>query len=376
MRVLASAGPGEVRVLAMDHDGAVDAAIWRPGAPDGVGDLHRGRILSHRPALAGSFVAIAGAEAFLPDSAGGAGLAEGTILGVRITRAAQGGKGPRVTAAIDEADRARVGTGSPALLAPGPNALQRLAAMHPDAPVWVDDPALAATLRPTLGERMRLVTEAFDDRAETAFEALGEATADLPGGALMHVHPTPALTAIDVDLGAGSAERRGKAAAHMAANLRLLPALARQIRLRNLGGAIVVDLAGLSVKRRAALAPAFADALAGDVLASRFLGFSALGFAEILRPRIHPPLHDMLAGPHAAGLAGLRRLLRESLARPAALLRLRAAPAIATALEADGAARADLARRTGRPLILETDRSLPPPYWHVEELAHRGDPNP
>jgi len=47
-------------------------AIWRPGAPDGVGDIHRGRVIARVPAMAGAFVALDGAEGFLPDSDGGA----------------------------------------------------------------------------------------------------------------------------------------------------------------------------------------------------------------------------------------------------------------------------------------------------------------
>jgi len=38
------------------------------------------------------------------------------------------------------------------------------------------------------------------------------------------------------------------------ANRAAIPALARQVRLRNLGGAIVIDLAGMPIRRRAALA--------------------------------------------------------------------------------------------------------------------------
>jgi hypothetical protein len=371
LRILAASGPGEVRVLAMDHDGAVDAAIWRDGAAFGVGELHRGRVRAHLPALAGAFVSLAGApdglDGFLPDSAGGAGCLEGASIGVRIVRGAQGGKGPRLSAILDPEDAARVGTGKPALIAPAPHEVLRIAALHPTAEVRVDDPGLAALLRPSLGARLHIVAAAFDDRAAAAFEALGAPRIVLPGGAAMHVHPTPALTAIDVDLGSGSAERRDKAAAHKSANLRLLPALCREIRLRNLGGAIVVDLAGLTAKKRGALAPAFAAALAADPLEPRFLGFTALGFAEILRPRIHPPLHEMLAGPHAAGLAALRRLMAESLARPAAMLRLRAGPAVADALTRDAAARADLARRTGRPLILTVDHAALPNDWRIEE---------
>ena len=74
MRLLAACSPGEVRVAAVDESGLVDYAIWRPGAPDGVGDLHRGRITARVPAMAGAFVALeGGADGFLPDSEGGAG---------------------------------------------------------------------------------------------------------------------------------------------------------------------------------------------------------------------------------------------------------------------------------------------------------------
>ncbi len=46
---------------------------------------------------------------------------EGDAVGVRVTRAAQGGKGPRLTARLSAAEAALVGTGPPALLRRGPN---------------------------------------------------------------------------------------------------------------------------------------------------------------------------------------------------------------------------------------------------------------
>ncbi len=363
MMVLAAAGPGEVRVAATAADGLHDVAIWRPGAPDGVGDLHRGRVIARMPALAGAFVAIGGEDGFLPDSAGGERVTEGDVLAVRVTRAAQGGKGKRLAAAPETA----AGAGRPALLARGPDAVQRLAALHPAAPVLVDDAELAARLRPALGARLRLVARAFDAATEAAFAALAEPVSELPGGVRLGVWPTPGLTALDLDLGPAAFGRAAKAAAHLALNRAALPAIARQIRLRNLAGAILLDFAGLSPRRRASLGPDLAAALAADPLAPRLLGFTALGLAEIVRPRIHPPLHEMLAGPHAAGLDALRHLAAESAARPAVAFALTAAPAVAEALRRDDGARADLARRTGRPLRLRTDAALTPLGWQVGE---------
>lgn len=367
VRILASASPGEVRVAALDADGMLDFAIWRPGAPDGVGDLHRGRIVARVPAMAGAFVDIEGADGFLPDSDGGATTTEGTVLGVRITRASQGGKGPRLSARLDVDEQHLVGSGPPALVRRGPNAVERLAALHADAPVIVDDSALAALLRPSLGGRLTIARAVFDDAIAGQIEALVEPAAMLAGGARMTVHPTPAVCAIDVDLGALTARREGKASMQLAANKALLPELARQIRLRNLGGPIVVDVAGLSAKRRAALGPDFAAALSPDPLHPRFLGFSALGLAEILRPRVYPPLHELLAGPHAAGLAALRCVAQEVAARPDRMPVLRAAPDVAARLRADTLALADLARLAGRPLILSTDPALAPVGWSLEE---------
>jgi ribonuclease G len=366
MKILVAASPGEWRVAAWGGAGLEDYALWRPGAPDGVGDLHRGRVIARVPAMAGAFVAIAGAEGFLPDSEGAA--SEGSVLGVLVTRAAQGGKGPRLSARLSEAESGLVGAGAPALLRRGRNAVELLAAWHEAAPVWVDDPAVVALLRPALGARVS-VGAAFDEAVESAVAALGETEVALPGGARMSVHPTPALTAIDVDLAGATADRRRKATAQTAANRALLPALAQQIRLRNLGGAILVDLGGLSARRRAALGGAVAAALAADPLQPRFLGFTALGLAEILRPRIHPPLHELLAGPHAAGLAALRHAARQIAAQPGRAVSLRAAPCVVAALQADRAALADFSRRAGYKVGLRVDRALSPLGWELEEVA-------
>ncbi len=361
-RILAWCSPGEVRAAVVQEGALLDYAIWRPGCPDGVGDLHRGRVESVIPAMAGAFVLIGGAVGFLPDSEGAAGLTVGQAVAVRVTRAAQGGKGPRLSArGLDPVD-----AGPPALLHRGPGAVERLAALHPDAPVLVDDPGLVARLRPALGARL-MHAATLDEAALAQADALADPEAALPGGVRASFHPTPALVAIDLDMGSATAERRAKQAAQMAANQAVLPALARQIRLRNLSGAILVDVAGLALRKRAALAPEFARALADDPLAPRFLGFSALGLAEILRPRVHPPLHELLSGPHAAGLRALRRIAADTAARPAASFALRAAPDVVSALQEHTEALADLARRTGRPLMLRSDPALPRGSAAIEE---------
>jgi Ribonuclease G/E len=358
LAIRAACSPGEVRVALLDADALIDFGIWRPGLPDGVGDVLRGRVTAKVAGMAGTFLDLDGAAGFLPDSEGGADLREGDIVAVRITRAAQGGKGPRLTArlAADEIPPAH-----------GDGVLVELARRHPTAPVMIDDSAMAARLKAALGDRLELVAQAFDDVIEEQIEELGQPDVELSDGGRLHIHPTPALVAIDIDAGAAIAtSRRGKAASHLAANLQMLPGLVRQIRLRNLSGAILVDFAGLPARRRAALGPELRAALALDPLTSRLLGFTALGLAEIVRLRVHPPLHELLAGPHAAGLAALRHIAAEVTSQPHRPPVLRASPAIVTALKADTEALRDLARRAGRPLIMHSDPALPLTGWVIE----------
>ncbi len=404
MRILASSSPGEVRVAALEGDTLTDYAVWRPGAPDGLGDIYRARITARVPAMAGAFVALPGGDGFLPDSEGAAGRTPGELVSVHVTRTAQGGKGPRLAAC----GQAGGGAGEPGLVRRGPDPLVRLASLHPQAEIWVDDASLLARLRAgaaaaslghaagerlvspqqaarhgevgeepglqppranrghagkQLAERLHLCARAFDDALEAEIDGLAETEIPLPGGLRATVTPTPALTAIDVDGGASTALRGEKPTVQFAANRAALPELVRHMRLRNLSGAILVDLAGLAAKRRAALAPELAACLATDPTRPRLLGFTRLGLAEILRPRHAAPLHEVLAGPLAAGLAALRLAATE----PGRRARLRAAPAVAHALQADPAALADLARRCTYPLILQADPGLHACAWIIED---------
>ncbi len=284
--ILASQRAGVVR-LALVEDGVLNFyMLWRPDAPDGVGDRYTGRITALVPALGGAFVELGGMVGFLPDSAGGRGGAEGDLVDVVITRAAQGGKGPRLARSGDAAD------GKPGLRARGAGPIGEFRALRPDAPIVADDFELIARLRKLYGA-IEHAAGCFAP-IEDEVAGLADPVAALPHGARAIITPTPALTAIDVDAGAATAERGGKTGAQARLNRAIIPELARQIRLRNLGGAILIDFAGMKAAARASLAPDLVSALARDPLKPRLIGFTSLGFAEVLRPRIHPPLHEMM----------------------------------------------------------------------------------
>jgi Ribonuclease G/E len=360
----ASWSPGEVRVAAVVGGVVMDYAIWRPGAPDGLGDVWRARIAAVMPAMAGAFVALDGLnDGFLPDSEGGKGVTEGAILTVRVTRAALGGKGVRLSARVPSE-----GDGPVGLIRRGTDPLRELAARHPAAEIVVDDPGFAAALHSEFRARVRRVADAFDDAIETEVGSLGEPEFILPSGVRVSVQPTRALVAIDVDGGGALSGPDHPGRRHRALNQSVLPELARQIRLRNLSGAILVDLAGLRAKQRAAFGPAISAALAADPVGPRFLGFTALGLAEITRPRMRPPLHELLAGPHAAGLAALRAIGRATRADPGTRLSLRASPSVVAALDSDSVAMPELARITGLALHSRADPSLPADGWRIEDF--------
>jgi ribonuclease G len=217
-----------------------------------------------------------------------------------------------------------------------------------------------------LGARVSVTPSVWEDDVAEAIDALSDPVVMLSGGASLSIWPTPALVAIDVDAGGALTGAGGARSRHEALNRAVVPALAEQIRLRNLSGGIVVDLAGLSPRKRAGLAPDFVTALANDPLRPRFLGFTALGLAEIVRSRVHPPLHELLAGPLAAGLMALRAVMAAFERDPRGMPAVRAHPAVVSALQGDSAALADLARRTGRGVTLRSDPSLPATAWVLE----------
>jgi hypothetical protein len=359
--------PGEVRGLAIDDQGALDSAIERPGGPLGVGDRVIGRTAGHVPAMAGTFVALPGgsADGFLPDTAGARDHPEGTYLTLRVTRGPQGGKGPRL-ATLPEAAQ-----GPLRLLSRGPGAVERLAALHPDAPIRIDSPAVGTGLTPALRARVTVGLGDLADDVASSWSALEDSSVALPGGARMTIMPTPALVAIDVDAGSATAERRAKKMAQLALNRALAPAIARQIRLRHLAGAIMIDPAGVTRQSRPQLAAAFEAALADDPSHPRFLGFTALGLAEILRPRLYPPLHELLSGAHAEGLAALAALCSLWESQPAGTDTILATAAIIGAIEADTVAREQFRYRTGRYPSLHTENSVegrPRPWRLVTNL--------
>lgn len=120
-------------------------------------------------------------------------------------------------------------------------------------------------------------------------EALADPRVPLTGGGSMWIEPTRALLAVDVNTGPDTTP-----AAALKANLAALRELPRQLRLRGLGGQVVIDLAPCPRRDRAAIEQALRAALRRDGGELQFAGWTPLGHVELRRRRDRPVLADCL----------------------------------------------------------------------------------
>lgn len=120
-------------------------------------------------------------------------------------------------------------------------------------------------------------------------EALRAPRIDLPGGGHAWIEPTRALVAVDVNTGADTSP-----AASLKANVAAARDLPRQLRLRGLGGQVVVDFAPMPKKDRAILDQVLRAAFKPEGNETTLSGWTALGLYELTRRRDRLPLSEVL----------------------------------------------------------------------------------
>lgn len=126
--------------------------------------------------------------------------------------------------------------------------------------------------------------------------ALGAPRVALPGGGHMMIEPTRALLAVDVNTGPDTSP-----AAALKANIAAARELPRQLRLRGLGGQVVVDFAPLPKKDRAILDQVLKAAFKPEGADVNLAGWTVLGLYEMTRRRDRLPLAELLQGLPLAG---------------------------------------------------------------------------
>jgi ribonuclease G len=353
--LLISAGPGEWRAAWLEDGAAAELHVERGDTPP-AGGIHLGRVVRLVAGLDAALIDI-GAErpGFLPMRAGALDLAEGARVVVQIRREAQRGKGALLSTRIAPRDGPGDGLGDPARLAalagareppaqldPAPGFAAALALRLPGEPehILADDLGALRELReafPAAEIAHRSVPEWPID-LDALFDAALASTLAVPGGGSLHIEESRAAVLIDVD--SGTPQAGSAASVALAVNRAAAPVIARQLRLRQLGGGIIVDFVGLDGSRpRERVRQAMVGALAGDPAQPQVLGWTRLGHLEIVRPRRGRPLSEAMLEPEgmrksatALAFEALRALTREARAAPAANWRLVVAPAVAAAL--------------------------------------------
>ncbi len=169
----------------------------------------------------------------------------------------------------------------------------------------------------------------------------------LRSGGYIVIDPTEALTSIDVNTGrfVGKSDQRSTA---LETNLEAARTIAEQLRLRNIGGVIVIDFIDMEhVADQDAVLSALTEALRSQRTRAEVHGFSALGLVELTRHRNRESLTQRLCEPcSTCGGTGtvkgaatsayelLRSIRSSALATPRLRqLRVDIAPAVAAFLE-------------------------------------------
>jgi ribonuclease G len=192
---------------------------------------------------------------------------------------------------------------------------------------------------------------------------------DLKSGGTLVIDQTEAMTTIDVNTG-GFVGHRNFDDTVFKTNLEAAQAIARQLRLRNLGGIIVVDFIDMdSEQHRGAVLEELRRALARDRTRMTVSGFTALGLVEMTRKRTRESLAHVLCEPcpicdgrgelktaRTVCYEILREILREARAFKAKEFRVLASQAVCDLFhEEESGALAMLCDFIGKPVSMQVE---------------------
>jgi ribonuclease G len=236
-------------------------------------------------------------------------------------------------------------------------------------------PQAAAKLQLYKGERPIFDLYAVE---EEIARALGRRV-DLKSGGYLIVDQTEALTTIDVNTG-GYVGSRNFDETIFKTNLEAAQAIARQLRLRNLGGIIIVDFIDMQREdHREQVLGEFRKQLARDRVKTMAGGFSQLGLVEMTRKRTRESLAHMLCEPcpscqgkgnvrtpRTVAYDILREILREARQFNPREYRVIAAPkVIELFLDEESQHLAGLSDFIGKPISLQSESAMGPEQYDI-----------
>ena len=222
------------------------------------------------------------------------------------------------------------------------------------------------------GERPLFDLYGVEDEIEKALAR----RVDLKSGGYLVIDQTEALTTVDVNTG-GFVGGRSFDDTIFKTNLEAAQVIARQLRLRNLGGIIIIDFIDMETdEHKNAVLNEFRKALARDRTYMTVNGFTQLGLVEMTRKRTRESLAHVLCEPcpvcggrsrlktaQTVCYAILRELAREARQFGAREYRILAAqPVIDLFLDEESQSLAMLSDTIGKPVSLQVE-----PLYHQEQ---------
>mgnify|MGYP001955363148 FL=1 len=266
--------------------------------------------------------------------------------------------------------------------------------------VVVDEPAAVARVSSFLGaEADKVLVEAHSEPSEllehfkvnAAIRDALKPRVDLPSGGYVIIEPTEALTVIDVNSGSFTRSANARETV-LWTNCEAAIEIARQLKLRNIGGVIIIDFIDMDSRRdQLQLLEHFTTAVRDDAARPQIAQLTELGLVELTRKRQGQNIYELFgrACPSCGGLGHVAVLPGKDLLQPLAtatgLVRSAASARaeVAPPSETSGNGRR---RRGGRgraaqdnlPVLSDTDATEAPEVSTEEAqepaLARRQDP--
>ncbi|NQW65618.1 MAG: ribonuclease G [Burkholderiales bacterium] len=202
---------------------------------------------------------------------------------------------------------------------------------------------------------------------------------ELKSGGYLIIDQTEAMTTVDVNTG-GFVGVKSFDETIFKTNLEAAGAIARQLRLRNLGGMMVIDFIDMQRSdHQSAVLGEFAKQLAKDRVKTSFSGFSPLGLVEMTRKRTRESLAHLLCQPCAScqgrGIVNtsrsvaydiLREILREARQFNPQEFRVLASPAVIELLqEEENHHLAGLSDFIRKPISLMAETGMGPEDYNI-----------
>jgi len=195
--------------------------------------------------------------------------------------------------------------------------------------VVVESPAAVERVRSFLGEEgSHVVLEAHLEPSELlehykvngAIRDALKPRVDLPSGGYVIIEPTEALTVIDVNSGSFTRSANARETV-LWTNCEAAIEIARQLRLRNIGGVIIVDFIDMDSRRdQLQLLEHFTSAIRDDAARPQIAQLTELGLVELTRKRQGQNIYELFgrACPSCGGLGHVAVLPGKDLMQPLA----------------------------------------------------------